>query len=64
MIFILYSASDFFFPGTETPSSVITWALYYAIKYPDVQAKLHCQLDYVMGSTNRLPEISDKPNLA
>ena len=49
--------------GTETPSSEITWLIYYAIKYPDIQARLHRQLDDVIGNTNRLPEISDKPNL-
>lgn len=60
---LISSASDFFFPGTETPSSIIMWAIYYAIKHPDVQAKLHRQLDDVIGSKNRPPEISDKPNL-
>ena len=50
-------------PGTETPSSVIIWILYYIIKYPDVQARLHRQLDDVIGNANRLPELSDKPNL-
>ena len=57
------SASDVFFPGTETPASAVTWLVFYAVKYPDVQAKLQRQLDDVIGNTNRLPEISDKPNL-
>ena len=57
------SASDVFMPGTETPSAVIIWLIFYAIKYPNVQAKLHRQLDDVIGNTNRLPQISDKPNL-
>ena len=50
-------------PGTETPSVVILWLIFYAIKYPDVQARLHSQLDEVIGNTNRLPQLSDKPNL-
>ena len=50
-------------PGTETPSVVIIWLIFYAIKYPDVQARLHSQLDEVIGNTNRLPQLSDKPNL-
>ncbi|KAL9962857.1 hypothetical protein ACROYT_G032004 [Oculina patagonica] len=60
---LIYSASDVFFPGTETPSTEVIWLIFYAIKYPDVQARLHRQLDDVIGNTNRLPEISDKPKL-
>ena len=60
---IHYSASDFFIPGTETPSTLITWAIFYALKHPDVQARIHRQLDDVIGNTNRLPEISNKLNL-
>ncbi|XP_022795057.1 cytochrome P450 1A1-like [Stylophora pistillata] len=60
---LVSSASDFFFPGTETPYTVITWAIFYVIKHPNVQARLHRQLDDVLGNTDRLPEISDKPNL-
>ncbi|KAJ7372960.1 hypothetical protein OS493_015425 [Desmophyllum pertusum] len=52
-----------FMPGTETPSIVITWFIFYAIKYPDVQARLHRQLDDVIGHTNRLPAISDRRNI-
>ena len=57
------SASDIFMPGTETPSTVLIWILFYAAKYPDVQARLNRQLDDAIGDANRLPELSDKPNL-
>ena len=57
------SASEVFMPGTETPSAVTIWLIFYAIKYPDVQQRIHHELDDVIGNTNRLPEISDKPNL-
>ena len=62
-IYLFGSASDFFFAGTDTPSTQITWALFYVIKYPDVQARLHRELDNVVGA-ERLPELSDKPNLS
>ncbi|KAJ7370095.1 hypothetical protein OS493_034306 [Desmophyllum pertusum] len=61
--YLISSASDVFMPGTETPSTVMTWLVFYAIKYPDVQARLHRELDDVIGNTNRLPEISDRHNL-
>ena len=57
------SASDMFFPGTEGPTSALNWFLLYVTKYPHLQAKIHRQLDDVIGNTKRLPEISDKPNL-
>lgn len=60
---LISSASDIFMPGTETPSAVLIWILFYAVKYPDVQARLHNQLDDAIGKTSRLPELSDKPNL-
>ena len=58
-----FSLSDFFAPGTETTSTLIIWILFYLVKYSNVQARLHRQLDDVTGNANRLPEISDKPNL-
>ena len=57
------SASDIFFPGTEDPTSILNWFLLYVTKHPDLQAKIHRQLDDVIGNTRRLPELSDKPNL-
>ena len=51
-----------FSAGTETPSTQITWGLFYVMKYPDVQARLHRELDNVVGA-ERLPELSDRPNL-
>ena len=61
-IFFFGSASDLFSAGTETPSTEIIWGLFYAIKYPDGQARLHRELDDVIGP-EQLPELSDRPNL-
>jgi len=37
--------------------------MFYVIKYPDVQARLHQQIYDVIGNTDRLPQLSDKANL-
>lgn len=53
---------DFFLAGTETTSSTLRWAFLYMLYFPDVQRRVHEELDAVVGR-DRLPELSDKPNL-
>uniref|UniRef100_A0A671VXC9 Cytochrome P450, family 2, subfamily N, polypeptide 13 n=1 Tax=Sparus aurata TaxID=8175 RepID=A0A671VXC9_SPAAU len=53
---------DLFLAGTETTSTTLLWALVYLIKYPDVQEKVHAEIDRVIGQ-NRLPTMADRPNL-
>ncbi|XP_030290316.1 cytochrome P450 2J6-like [Sparus aurata] len=53
---------DLFLAGTETTSTTLLWALIYLIKNPDVQEKVHAELDKVIGQ-NRLPTMADRPNL-
>ncbi|XP_072014441.1 cytochrome P450 2J6-like [Amphiura filiformis] len=53
---------DFFFAGTETTSTTLRWALLYMMKFPDVQKRVHEEIDSVVGR-NRLPRLSDKPDL-
>ena len=54
--------NDFFLAGTETTSSTLRWALLYMLKYPDVQKRVHDEIDLVVGR-DRLPKLADKPNL-
>ena len=60
---IYCSLSDVIVPGTETQPVVIIWLIFYAVKYPVVQARLHRQLHDVIGNKDRLPQLSDKANL-
>jgi len=46
--------------GTETTNAVLNWAILYLALYPDVQKKLHDEIDEVVGST-RLPNMTNKP---
>uniref|UniRef100_A0A8D0HA41 Cytochrome P450 family 2 subfamily AB member 20 n=1 Tax=Sphenodon punctatus TaxID=8508 RepID=A0A8D0HA41_SPHPU len=42
---------DLFLGGSETSSTTLYWALLYMVAYPDVQAKVHKELDAVLGSS-------------
>ncbi|XP_073332436.1 cytochrome P450 2J6-like [Pagrus major] len=53
---------DLFLAGTETTSTTLLWALVYLIKHPDVEEKVHAEIDRVIGQ-NRLPTMADRPNL-
>ena len=48
--------------ATDTTSNTLRWATQYLVKYPDIQARIHRELDNAVGR-NRLPKLSDKPNL-
>ncbi|XP_019134718.2 cytochrome P450 2J6 isoform X4 [Larimichthys crocea] len=55
-------STDLFFAGSETTSTTLLWALVYLIKYPDIQDKVHAEIDRVTGQA-RLPSMADRPNL-
>jgi cytochrome P450 family 33 len=46
----------------ETLSSTLTWIVAFMIAYPECQAKVHEELDRLIGS-ERMVTISDKPQL-
>ena len=53
---------DLFIAGTDTTSTTLLWCLLYMMAYPKVQTQVQKELDDVTNR-NRLPRISDKPNL-
>ena len=53
---------DFFLAGTDTTSYTLRWGLLFMMKFPDVQKRVHEEIDRVVGK-NRLPQLTDKPNL-
>ena len=54
--------ADFIQAGLETTSTALGWAIYYMLAYPDVQQKIHDELDQKIGS-QRGPVLSDKESL-
>lgn len=59
---VVLTMNDIFSAGLETTSTCVLWALAYLALNPKVQEKIHQELDDVIGG-ERLPEMSDKPNL-
>ena len=54
-----------FLAGYETVANALTWTWYLLSQNPEVEAKLHAELDAVLGTgpTQRLPTLADYPAL-
>jgi cytochrome P450 len=58
-----------FIAGHETTSNALTWTFYLLSQYPDVERKLHDELELVLGTNsdnnagNRIPTAEDIPKL-
>ncbi|XP_022106606.1 cytochrome P450 2J6-like isoform X2 [Acanthaster planci] len=53
---------DLFGAGSETTATTLRWGMLYMIAHPEIQRRVQKELDDVT-SRNRLPRISDKPEL-
>merc|ERR1711892_1132376 len=42
---------DLFLAGSETSSTTLMWAILFLLHHPEVQTKLHQELDQVVGSS-------------
>lgn len=52
-----------FLAGYETVANALTWTWYCLSHNPDAEARLHAELDVVLGPTRRLPTLADYPSL-
>lgn len=59
---VLLIIGEIFIASTETTASTLCWALLYLLHNPEVQDKLHEELDQVVGP-DRQPEVKDKKRL-
>jgi cytochrome P450 len=49
--------------GHETTANLMTWSWYLLSQHPDVEARLHAELDAALGVEGRAPTVDDLPCL-
>ncbi|KFO34697.1 Cytochrome P450 2J2 [Fukomys damarensis] len=59
---LIFITLDLFFAGTETTSSVLRWGLLYMALYPEVQEKVHAEIDRVIGQGQQ-PSLANRESM-
>ncbi|KAK3519400.1 hypothetical protein QTP70_027523 [Hemibagrus guttatus] len=59
---ILMTAAEAFGAGVETTSTTLLWTIAFLLHYPEVQERLHAELDRCVGRS-RHPSLSDRTSL-
>ncbi|XP_021016868.1 cytochrome P450 2J3-like [Mus caroli] len=59
---LINTTLDLFFAGSETTTSTLRWALLYITTNPEVQEKVHSEVDRVIGH-GRQPTIDDRDSM-
>nr|CAB3235507.1 cytochrome P450 2J2-like [Phallusia mammillata] len=49
-----HNVADLHVAGTETSTSTIRWALLFLVKYPEVQEKVHQEIDDIVGKEGKI----------
>ncbi|XP_038610967.1 cytochrome P450 2U1 [Tachyglossus aculeatus] len=60
--YLFYIIGDLFIAGTDTTTNTVLWCLLYMSLNPDVQEKVHQEIDKVIGR-DRVPTLTDKVHM-
>ncbi|KAM5255866.1 cytochrome P450 2U1 [Ctenodactylus gundi] len=60
--YLFYIIGDLFIAGTDTTTNSLLWCLLYMALNPDVQEKVHKEIDRVIGP-DRAPSLTDKAQM-
>ncbi len=55
--------SDFFLAGAETTATTMKWAIVYMAMFPEIQHKVHAEINSVFGKATREFNLSDRDSL-
>ncbi|XP_043090971.1 cytochrome P450 2K6-like [Puntigrus tetrazona] len=58
---LYYTMNNIFGAGTDTTATTLRWGLLLMAKYPEIQTKVHNEIDQVIGG--RQPVVEDRKNL-
>ena len=56
------SLFDLYLAGSETTSTTLLFCIMYMVNYPEIQKKVHAELDRIVGHS-RMPSLNDRSNL-
>uniref|UniRef100_A0A8C3PS48 Cytochrome P450 n=1 Tax=Calidris pygmaea TaxID=425635 RepID=A0A8C3PS48_9CHAR len=59
---VLASALDLLMAGSETTSTTLQWAILLLMKHPEIQKKVHAEIERVLGP-DRLPTFEDRKKM-
>uniref|UniRef100_A0A8D2J979 unspecific monooxygenase n=2 Tax=Varanus komodoensis TaxID=61221 RepID=A0A8D2J979_VARKO len=59
---IVNLVNDIFGAGFDTVTTALSWSIMYLIVYPQIQKKIHEEIDEIIGR-ERKPQLSDRPSL-
>ncbi|KFP76326.1 Cytochrome P450 2U1, partial [Acanthisitta chloris] len=60
--YLFFIIGDLFIAGTDTTSNTLLWCLLYMSLYPEVQEKVHAEIEAVLGR-DKVPSLSHKAQL-
>ncbi|XP_064189694.1 cytochrome P450 2J2-like [Anguilla rostrata] len=59
---LAFCTLDMFEAGTETAATTLRWGFVFMMKYPEIQKKVHAEIDRVIGQS-RQPTMADRANM-